>query len=208
MDANSQLAREVRWLRRYVALLTLALAVVTLGGAKGRPVEEISVRRINVVDADGRTRLLLAGQDDFPPPILDGRVYPRKVAPAGLVFYDRKGNEVGGLALTDVEAGKVSALAFDYPNMDAIGLVTRVGPDGTPLSSGLQINQQPPRGQSVLEASRKSTRRIVIQNESNNAEVLLADGQGRERIRLRVDQQDQAVMEILDGAGKVVFRAP
>jgi hypothetical protein len=60
----------------------------------------------------------------------------------------------------------------------------------------------------VDEASKQSQARIVIQNESNNAEILLADRQGRNRIVLRVGQDDQARLEILDAAGKVVFQAP
>ncbi len=204
---HEQLLREVRWLRRFVVVLTLAFLVM---GAKSPPqrFEEVSVRRLNVVDADGSTRLVLAGQDDFPLPILDGKTYSRQVSPAGIVFYNRKGNEVGGLALTDVEAGKVSALAFDYPTVDAIALVTRMGPDGKPISSGLEVAQQVPLGLSVAESGKLSACRIAIQNKENDAEILLSDSRGRNRIRLRVDKADQACMEILDPEGKVIFRAP
>ena len=81
------------------------------------------MERLDIVDADGATRVVLSNQQRFPPPMLNGETFKRAVTPAGLVFYDRKGNEVDGLALTDVQAGKVSALAFDNPNMDAIGLI-------------------------------------------------------------------------------------
>lgn len=206
----SRLLREMRLLRWYAGAMTLAFAVLALTAFKATPerFEEISAQRINIVDTDGTTRLVIANQDRFPPPLLNGQTFKRAVKPAGLVFYDRKGNEVGGLALTDVEAGKISALAFDNPNMDAIGLMTRIGADGEPVSSGLQINQALPAKLSVLDAARQAQRRIAIQNEHNNAEILMADASGRDRIRLRVDNAGEARIEVLDANGKVVFRAP
>jgi len=204
------LRRELRLLRYYAAAMTLALAVLALAAFKAPPqaFDEISVKRINVVDDDGSTRLVIAGQERFPPPMLNGQTFKRAVSPAGLVFYDRKGNEVGGLALTDVEAGKISALAFDYANMDAIGLVTRLDGDGRPVSSGLQINHAPAADLSPLQALRQTQRRIVVQNDNNNAEILMADASGRDRIRLRVDNAGEARIEILDADGRVTFSAP
>lgn len=210
LQDSTRLLREMRLLRYYAGAMTLAFAVLALTAFKApaQRFEEISVERINIVDTDGATRLVIANQERFPPPLLNGQTFKRAVKPAGLVFYDRKGNEVGGLALTDVEAGKISALAFDNPNMDAIGLMTRIGADGEPISSGLQINQAMPSSLPVLEAARQTRRRIAIQNEHNNAEILMADASGRDRIRLRVDQAGEARIEVLDAEGKVVFSAP
>ena len=209
-DPLPRLVREMRLMRAYAGALTMAFIALLLVAFKAPDphFERLSVERLDIVDADGVARVVLANQQRFPPPMLNGETFKRAVSPAGLVFYDRKGNEVGGLALTDVEAGKVSALAFDNPNMDAIGLLTRIGADGEPISSGLQINQAVPSHVKVLDAARQATRRIVIQNERNDAEILLADAAGKERIRLRVDRAGDAGIEILDADGRVVFRAP
>jgi hypothetical protein len=205
-----RLAREVRLMRYYAGAMTIAFAAVLLTAAKSPPrhFEQLTVERLDIVDADGQTRVVLANQQRFPPPMLNGETFKRAVTPAGLVFYDRKGNEVGGLALTDVDAGKVSALAFDNPNMDAIGLMTRIGADGEPISSGLQINQAVPSQVKVLDAARQAKRRIAIQNAGNDAEILMADAEGRDRIVMRVDRTGQARIEVLDAEGKVLFRAP
>lgn len=207
---SARMVRQMRQLRWYCGVMTLAFAVLALTAFKAPPqqFDEISVHRLNVVDDDGKVRLVIANQERFPPPMLNGQTFKRAVSPAGVVFYDRKGNEVGGLALTDVEAGKVSALAFDNPNMDAIGLMTRIGADGEPISSGLQINQAMPASLPVRDAVRQTQARIVIQNERNNAEVRLADPEGRDRIRLRVDAAGEPRFEMLDAQGKVVFQAP
>jgi hypothetical protein len=92
--------------------------------------------------------------------------------------------------------------------MDAIGLMTRIGADGEPISSGLQINQAMPAALPVRDAVRQTQTRILIQNERNNAEVRLADPQGRDRIRMRVDATGEPLFEILDAQGAVVFKAP
>ncbi|MCR6624724.1 MAG: hypothetical protein NVV67_00125 [Pseudoxanthomonas sp.] len=209
-DPMPRLLREMRLLRLYAGALTLAFVAVLLTAFKAPDphFERLSVERLDIVDADGATRVVLANQQRFPPPMLNGETFKRAVTPAGLVFYDRKGNEVGGLALTDVEAGKVSALAFDNPNMDAIGLMTRIGADGEPISSGLQINQAVPSHVKVLDAAKQATRRIAIQNDRNDAEILLADASGKDRIRLRVDRAGDARIEVLDADGRVVFSAP
>jgi hypothetical protein len=168
----------------------------------------LTVERINIVDPSGVSRLVISNAERFPLPRLDGKEYPRAVQPAGMVFYDAKGNELGGVAITDAKAGKIAALAFDYPNYDAIGLITRVSPDGTDATAGLQINSRPPAGLDVLEASKVVQRRIAIHNKNEDAEILLTDPQGRERIRLRVDSKGQARIEVLDEDGKPTFSAP
>ena len=204
---TSRLARDVRWLKVYAAATTLALGAFALTGAKS-PTRELSVERINIVDPSGNLRMVLANAERFPLPRLGGKEFPRAASPAGLVFYDAKGNEAGGIALTDAKLGKVSALAFDYPNYDALGLVTRVSADGKSALAGIQINSRPPPELDVLQASKVVQRRIAIHNENESAEILLADPQGRERIRLRVDPQGQARIEVLDAQGKVTFSAP
>lgn len=209
-DPMHRLQREMRVLRLYAAALTLAFVAVLLTAFKAPDphFERLTVERLDIVDADGASRVVLANQQRFPPPMLNGETFKRAVTPAGLVFYDRRGNEVGGLALTDVEGGKVSALAFDNPNMDAIGLMTRIGADGEPISSGLQINQAVPSHVKVLDAAKQATRRIAVQNQHNDAEILLADASGKDRIRLRVDRDGDARIEVLDADGRVVFSAP
>jgi hypothetical protein len=208
-DEHSRIVRDIRWLKVYAVATTLALAVVALTAAKSPNTQsELTVERINIVDPSGVSRLVISNAEHFPLPKLGGKEYPRAVHPAGIVFYDAKGSEVGGLAITDASMGKVSALAFDYPNYDAIGMLTRVSPDGKSAVAGLHINSRPPKDLDVVEASKVVQRRIAIHNENEDAEILLADPQGRDRIRLRVDHNGQASIEVLDAEGKVTFSAP
>ncbi|MBB1059586.1 hypothetical protein [Marilutibacter spongiae] len=208
----TRLDRDVRGLKVYAALVTVALAVIVTTGARS-PLSldedgELNVERINIVDPSGVTRLVISNAERFPLPRLGGKEYPRAVQPAGMVFYDAKGSELGGLAITDASMGKISALAFDYPNYDAVGLVTRVAADGSSATAGLQINSRPPADLDVIGASKVVQRRIAILNQDEDAEILLADPEGRERIRLSVDREGDARIEVLDAEGNVTFRAP
>lgn len=205
----ARFARDIRWLKVYAACTTTALIVIALAAAKSsRSQAELTVERINIVDPSGISRLVISNAERFPLPTLNGKEYPRAVHPAGIVFYDAKGSEMGGIAITDASAGRVSALAFDYPNYDAMGMVTRVGPDGQDALAGLQINSRPPANLDVIGASKVVQRRIAIHNNNEDAEILLADPQGRDRIRLRVDHDGQARIEVLDENGKITFSAP
>lgn len=60
----------------------------------------------------------------------------------------------------------------------------------------------------VLDAAKQATRRIAVQNHHDDAEILLADARGKDRIRLRVDRTGDARIEVLDAGGRVVFSAP
>lgn len=206
---SAKIVRDVRWLKMYAAVTTVLLAVIGLTAAKSPGSKaELTVERINIVDPSGVPRVIISNAERIPLPKLNGKEYPRAVHPAGIIFYDTKGNEVGGLAVTDAEMGKVSALAFDYQNYDAIGLMTRVSPDGKDAVAGLQINSRPPADLDVIGASKVVKRRIAVHNDNENAEILLADPQGRDRIRLRVTSEGQARIEVLDENGEVTFSAP
>ena len=214
---QKQLRRQALWLRVSTMGWILLLMFFFLGGASEQPTvstvqtlnaEEINVSKINVIEPDGVARLVIANSERFPPPILNGKLYHRKVQPAGLVFYDASGSEMGGLAITDTAKNRVGALAFDYPNYDAIGLRCAISEDGKEATSGLVINSRPPAHLEVPEASKLVHTRIGIQNHNENAEILLSDPDGNNRIRLVVDDSGEPRIELLDSKGKVRVRIP
>lgn len=203
-----RLDRRVRWLGAACLLLLCALLVLLLGAARAPAQKTLDVERINIVEPDGSVRLVISNASQFPLPRIGGKEFKRQVTPAGLVFYDSRGNEVGGIALTDVEAGKVSALAFDYPNYDAIGLITRTNADNSKATAGLLINSHPPADMDIHQAGKVVQHRIAVLNEEEDAKIVLSDPQGRERIRMHVDRDGEPRFEILDADGKVTFAAP
>jgi hypothetical protein len=208
-DVFASLRRDVRWLKCYALIITAAVVILGLTRANSADDQRvITAERINIVDASGTPRLVLANAERFPLPRVSGKDYPRAVQPAGLVFYDAKGNEVGGLAITDASRGKISALAFDYPNYDAIGLLTRISADGKSATAGLQINSRPPADLDIDAAAKVVHERISIRNENETAEIVLSDSAGKPRIRLSVDDEGLARIEVIDRDGKRTFETP
>jgi hypothetical protein len=209
MNSPSQvelLLRQVRNLRRFCIALAVLFAATLLVAATGMTrFDVLSVERLNIVDAQGKPRLVLANAERFPPPTLGGKTFKRAVQPAGIVFFNAKGDEVGGLALTDFEQGRVSALAFDYANADAMGLMTRITPDGKEATTGLQINSRPDEALEPLTALREQQIRVQLHNRNEVAELVLSDRKGRPRLRLAVGHDDKPTIEMLDEAGKPVY---
>ena len=203
------LARDVRRLKAYCVGMGAMLGVVLLSAAASvGHSQELTTERLNIVAPDGTLRLVIANEQRFPPPIINGKPLKRAVNPAGLVFFNDRGDEVGGLAVSEPGGGRLSALSFDYPNFDAVGLLARVAGDGKDATAGLVINSRAPAEMSAASAAQIVQQRIAVQNHNESAEVVLSDPAGRARLRLSVDPQGTPRMEMLDDAGKVTYRAP
>src|SRR5438093_10400736 len=95
------------FLRACVGLTTLASVVLATAAfrqaANAKSLGEITVERINVVDADGTLRLVIANKDRMHPGVMDGKVIERPRPQAGLLFFNDEGDEVGGLTFSGRE---------------------------------------------------------------------------------------------------------
>jgi hypothetical protein len=91
-----------RLLTIYSGTLTLAFAGSLLIGAgnslPNASFDQITVRRINVIEPDGTTRMVLSDKAEFPGSYFLGKEYPRTDRDAtGMLFNDEEGTENGGL---------------------------------------------------------------------------------------------------------------
>lgn len=215
MNELDTLRKEVRMLKTGLGLCAVLVAAVALMGATGTPkvdsFDVVKVQRLEVVDAQGNIRMMLTGPQRMP-----GAGGPDDYSAGGrnfqspaIIFYDEHQKEYGGIVprATD-QQGDLSAIMFDYAKQEAIGMFTRQSADGSSGFAGLIINDPPPAGMSHEDAIRQSFNRIMIANPQRNAEILMSDTDGRGRIRMRVTEDGQAYLEILDKDGKVQFRAP
>ena len=82
----------------------------------------ITVERLNVVDANGTLRLVIANKDRMHPGVMDGKTIDRPRPVAGLIFFNDEGDEVGGLTYTGQEREGVrradAGLMFDQLKQD------------------------------------------------------------------------------------------
>lgn len=171
--------------------------------------DTLTVQRINVVDPDGKFRLVIANSARFPGAILHGKTYSRSVNDtAGLIFYNAQGDETGGLALGEQHGHQIAGLIFDcsYQPTDCIRIWKQESMDGAQLRESFDIfDRRPHTG--VMGESTQGVQRITLGDENQDAQLVIADPQGRPRIRIGVDKAGEASIVMLSPDGKEVYRA-
>jgi len=160
-----------------------------------------NAERININDASGNNRVVIANTDNIPPPIIDGKTYKRAYAPAGLIFYDKNGDERGGLAITDNDETNLNALAFDYQNADAIGILAQDNKHDNYFRAGLVINDKDLSGKPGHNINR-----INLITENGNASLVMKDHNEVPRIILKVDSLGNPSIEMLDENGNLKWQ--
>jgi len=232
------LRRQLAWLRAYTIVSSLVLIVLTASAFRqsAQTFDEITVGRLNVVDADGTLRLVLSNKDRMHPGVMDGVVIDRPRPVAGLLFFNDEGDEVGGLTFTGREvdgARRANAgLMFDQLNQDQTVGISYAETDGRrtaglhvwdradePLSALIrQLNEanriedageRQTRLAEIRASAPPGPRRVFVgKNADRSATVALSDGEGRPRLRLVVDADGNPRIELLDEDGNVVTRIP
>jgi hypothetical protein len=171
--------------------------------------DTLTVQRINITDATGKPRLIIANSDRFPEVEVNGKVYKRSIHDtAGLLFYDSKGKENGGLALTKLRDDDFSNLTFDYTYQptDGIRMIKQESPDGTSWKAGFDIYDRR-TFQPGPTISTQGVQRISLTDENHNATLVISDTDGHPRLRIGVDKTGKPSIEMLDSDGKVNYRA-
>jgi hypothetical protein len=238
------LRRELRFLRAYaltsslilVVLCTAAFRQSTSNQLPNQTFGEITVGRMNVVDADGKLRLVISNKDRQHPGMMDGKMIERPRPVAGLLFFNEEGDEVGGLTFTGREVNgdrrANAGIMFDQFKQDqTIGITYSEG--GGRRSAGLLVWDRPDTKLSELvdklNAARKiqdpeeqkkaiaaisaaappAPRRLFVGKTPDKAAMIsLSDGAGKPRLNLTVDAAGNPRIEFLDDQGKVVARLP
>ena len=233
------LRRQFLFLRAYAVICSLILIV--LAGAAFRQAApqkfaEISVERINVVDADGTLRMVISNKDRMHPGVMDGVTIDRPRPVAGMIFFNDQGDEVGGMTYTGQERNGVrsanAGLMFDQLKQDqTIGL--SYSESNGRRSAGFQVWDRPESKLSELiqqlndankltdPAAREAAiakiranaqpgpRRVFVGKNADRAALMsLADAQGKPRLTLTVDANGNPRIEFLDETGKVIARVP
>ena len=147
---DMQLRRDVRWLKLYALCSTAAFGILALAAfrqpkaAGTTKFEEIDVERINVVEKDGKLRLVISNRDRSPGPIAYGKPfgYAGGSRP-GMIFFNDEGSENGGLTFTGKQGadGKYASsvhMSFDQYNEDQVIVLQYTDENGV-QRKGLQI---------------------------------------------------------------------
>ena len=229
----SRLVTQLRWLRAHAVVSTGLLILALWAAYQARQPQThfgaIQVERIDLVEPDGTLRMVITSAGRFPRDHRQGE--------AGMLFFNRDGIENGGLMLggtkKDGEVQQTVHLSMDRYDQDQTVVLRHMESDGK-YFSGLKIQDRPERSLRSLiarateieatlpegpardqamaaitaEAGPAPVRAVLGRGTDESAKLELADGEGRQRIRLRVTKDGEASQEFLDAAGGVVARYP
>ncbi|WP_129648127.1 hypothetical protein [Peristeroidobacter agariperforans] len=142
-------------LATYAGVLTLGATAALLSGftSEGNArFDTITVQRINVVEPDGKLRMVVTNNNRFPGLIVNGHEYAdirdrKGRTSAGLLFYDAQATESGGLLFGGKKdaQGKISRfghLGFDRYNQDQMFKIGAED-DGTNHGAEIRFIDQP-----------------------------------------------------------------
>ncbi|HEV3140829.1 MAG TPA: hypothetical protein VGY57_09950 [Vicinamibacterales bacterium] len=223
-------------MQRIYALATSLALAFSAGAALRQPApqkprfDEIDVQRINIVEKDGRVRLVIANADRQAVTVIGGKeILPNRKREAGLIFFNDEGDENGGLTYggrTENGAARASAgLSFDQYQQDET-VTLRYSQTGKDRRAGLTIADRPEASIAAAAAlndaktdeERAAVRKKLVdagvlesrqrafvgKNADGDARLVLSDGDGRPRLALSVTRGGAAKIEFLDAGGKVV----
>ena len=206
----------------------LVIAIIIATGAAQRPAKVLDVERINIREADGTLRMVIAGKDNFPGSFVKGQeiARPDRTAFAGMLMLNDEGTENGGLiwkgatgADGSVDAG--ASLTFDrYGNDQSLQLLQT--DNGTHDGSALIFSDRP-SGQMDFDASAKAEkattpeerdrllrqanvggapRLFVGRSRDRNAMIMMQDETGAPRLVFQVAANGEAAIIFLDAQGR------
>jgi len=221
-------------LKLYAAAATIALAFLAGTAVQSQTqkhtFDEIDVQRINVVERDGRVRLVIANADRQAVTVIAGKeILPDRKREAGLIFFNDEGDENGGLTYggrSENGVARASAgLSFDQYQQDET-VTLRYSQTGTERRAGLTIADRPETSiaaASALNDARTDAERAAVRkrlvdagvlesrqrafvgkNADGDARLVLSDGDGKPRLALSVAKNGVAKIEFLDANGKIV----
>ncbi|MGI8670530.1 MAG: hypothetical protein ACR2J3_11925 [Aridibacter sp.] len=232
---KTKLEKDVRFLKIYAAFATLICMVLLLTAFsqnKNKKFEEIDVERINIVEKDGKLKMVLTNNKRTPDILVAGKVLERGEQ-GGMYFYNDEGDEVGGLVFGGGknEDGVVSASSgffFDqYQQDQTLGIVFNEykgrrraaflvqdqpeipKPEWLEKYKEAQKMKDGPEKKAALEKLSPKLRVYVGKTRDDHASsVLLFDAEGRSRISMTVQPDGQPKLEFLDENGKVIQSFP
>lgn len=236
---ESKLAKEIRFLKVYAIIATLVCVVFMASGfmlqSQKQKFDEIDVERINIVEKDGKLRIVISNRERQHPGIVDGKLIPREGGrPPGMIFFNHRGDECGGLIFGDNGGkGHFVSLTFDKSRQDQTVGIQHLESDNGQYFAGLRIWDRPNSSIADLltkyevikkmqdEEEKKAAikelsdrgelgkKRIIIGKSRNKSAIIeLSDPNGKPRIVISVDATGNPKLDFLDETGKVIYTLP
>ena len=153
---------------------------------------EIHTPRVNITGPEGNARIRIGSA--LPDPVINGESMKRDVVVSGIQINDSNGNEIGGMGVID--GTRIGILALDYGFNEAVGMWS--ADTAEEKSAGLYVCD------SVGFANGKHERpykRIVIAVNEDLPSLVFMGKNGKPRLVIGLDENDNPVIDILDADG-------
>ena len=224
-------------LKLYAISLTFVFGYFLLSGFRPNDLtekfDEITVERINIVEPDGKLKMVISNSTRQHPGMFDGEILMERERPPGIIFFNEEQDEVGGLVYSgNEEDGAGMVLSFDqYKNDQVMQMQYRKTKEGR-QRYGLNIWDRShtislPVLISAIDSLKKegvsSNREMMDKlNEMNNGKpvsaqrlftgknydeqvgLFIKDEFGNNRIKIFIDENNDPKFEILDKDGKII----
>ncbi len=121
---KKSLKRRLNFLTGYVIISSVAFLIIILSGFRNKEhkenMDELTVKRINVVDEKGNLRMVISNEHRQHPGIVNGEKLPARERSAGIIFFNSYGDECGGLVYDGNEKDAGLVLSVDKFRDDQI----------------------------------------------------------------------------------------
>lgn len=231
---NEKLKKELSILKVYSGILTVALLGIVyylVTQSKATTVGEITVERINIVESNGDLKLVISNSERQHSGIINGKPLPERERQPGLIFFNSAGDECGGLVYdgNDKEAGLVLSVDqyrddqimqmryventemdvrtygmqfWDYPKED--GYVER----DKAFSELQKIEDDDKKTEAYLKMKHEGllpeNRMFVGKQFNEDVGLFINDSEGKPRIKVYIDSENNPKIELLDEEGNVI----
>lgn len=224
-------------LKIYSITLTLTLSFVLLSGFKSgdssQKFEEISVERINIVEPDGKLKMVLSNQVRQHSGMMDGVVIPSRERAPGIVFFNEEQDEIGFLGYQgnkDIGGNNMYLSMDQYKNDQVMQLMHYTNKNGE-NRYGLQFWERDKyftrsKSMKLMDSLEKEgynyKRKLEFITEKNDGEpiveqrmfigknynretgIFIQDKYGVDRLRFYIDVDNSPRIEVLNQDGKVI----
>ncbi|WP_294231476.1 hypothetical protein [uncultured Chryseobacterium sp.] len=230
-----RLIREVRILKIYGAVLTILCVMFFFLAFRGNPEQhfkEIDVERINIVEKDGTLKMVISNKERQHPGMVNHRAMKPRTREAGMIFFNSKGDECGGLVYDGDDKGSGMVYSVDQRNTDQImqlqyseavgkekgrvyGLKLWDRPDDFTLEQLIKVDDSLKKLDNPVlykKAFAKLSEEGKLGNErffagktaNGDVGIFIRDNKGKVRLQIYVDKNNRTHIESLDEDGKAV----
>lgn len=224
-------------LKIYSITLTLILGFILVSGFtssnSNQKFDEITVERINIVEPDGKLKMVISNQERQHPGMHDGKVLDSRERPPGVLFFNEEQDEIGGLSFHGNKeiGGNSLFLSFDQYKNDQIMHLKQSSNKNGDNQYGLQLWERDKKlTPAVLQKTLDSLDRagyyyqqkmdyLREMNDGNpineprlfigkkyNREtgLFIQDKSGVDRLRFYIDSDNSPKIEVLDEKGEII----